>query len=107
MADIEAAEDIDIEELKIKVRNCILILELFLNDPLEPLAPKHIQVEELHNIKTLLIQIDIKVKSLVEENDSMKKVGKENQQIIVELEDVNSRLASQSRGYEQLIKKLQ
>ena len=42
MADIEAAEDIDIEELKIKVRNCILILELFLNDPLEPLAPKHI-----------------------------------------------------------------
>ena len=44
IADIEAAEDIDIEELKIKVRNCILILELFLNDPSEPLSPKQIEV---------------------------------------------------------------
>lgn len=107
IADVEVAEDIDIGELKVKVRNCILILELFLNDPSEPLAPKQIEVEELHNIKTLLIEIDMKVKSLVEENKAMRKSLGENQEIVDELEDINARLGSQSKGYEQLIRKLE
>ena len=50
-------------------------------------------------MKTNLVEIDIKVSTLIEENDSFKSSLDEKRQTLAELEDINCRLVEQSSNY--------